>query len=205
MEPRAGSRRALQAGDDLRLVLLAPGRQRVEDGAQGLAQGAEPVFHLSSPQHAALLEDTPRLADLRPADFDAVFVCGGQSPMVTFVDDQALHRFVADAYEAGKVVAVICHGTCILLKARLTDGSLLVAGKTWTGFANAEEDYADAFVGRRIQPFRIQDEAEALAGTNFIVNGAFKPFALRDGRLITGQQQYSGAAAAQLVIEALGV
>lgn len=160
---------------------------------------------LSSPQHAALLEDTPRLADLRPADFDAVFVCGGQSPMVTFIDDQSLHRFVADAYEAGKVVAVICHGTCILLKARLADGSLLVAGKTWTGFANAEEDYADAFVGRRIQPFRIQDEAEALAGTNFIVNSMFKPFALRDGRLITGQQQYSGAAAARLVIEALGV
>jgi len=27
---------------------------------------------------------------------------------------------------------------------------------------------------------------------------------LRDGRLITGQQQYSGGAAAKLVIEALG-
>jgi putative intracellular protease/amidase len=33
----------------------------------------------------------------------------------------------------------------------------------------------------------------------------FKPFALRDGRLITGQQQYSGGAAAKLVIEALGI
>ena len=33
----------------------------------------------------------------------------------------------------------------------------------------------------------------------------FKPFAVRDGNLITGQQQYSGAAAARLVIEALGV
>jgi putative intracellular protease/amidase len=32
----------------------------------------------------------------------------------------------------------------------------------------------------------------------------FKPFALRDGNLITGQQQYSGAAAAELVIETLG-
>jgi putative intracellular protease/amidase len=33
----------------------------------------------------------------------------------------------------------------------------------------------------------------------------FKPFAVRDGRLITGQQQYSGGAAAKLVIETLGV
>jgi len=31
-----------------------------------------------------------------------------------------------------------------------------------------------------------------------------QPFAIRDGHLITGQQQFSGAAAAELVIEALG-
>jgi putative intracellular protease/amidase len=33
----------------------------------------------------------------------------------------------------------------------------------------------------------------------------FKPFAVRDGRLVTGQQQYSGRRVAQLVIEMLGV
>jgi hypothetical protein len=32
----------------------------------------------------------------------------------------------------------------------------------------------------------------------------FRPFALRDGNLITGQQQYLGAAAAELVVETLG-
>jgi putative intracellular protease/amidase len=36
------------------------------------------------------------------------------------------------------------------------------------------------------------------------VQGPFRSHALRDGNLITGQQQYSGAAAAQLIIEALG-
>jgi putative intracellular protease/amidase len=80
-----------------------------------------------------------------------------------------------------------------------------VAGKTWTGFADSEEDYADAFVGQRIQPFRIEEEAGKLDGTNFVVNSRFKPFAVRDGLLVTGQQQYSGGAAAKLVIEALGV
>lgn len=160
---------------------------------------------LSSPAHAAMLERTRALAEVDPADYDALFVAGGQAPMVTFSAHTALHRFVADFYEAGKVVAVVCHGTCILLKVRTSDGRLLVEGKTWTGFANAEEEYADAFVGRRIQPFWIEDEARKLPGTNFIVGPRFAPFAVRDGRLITGQQQYSGAAAARLVIEALGV
>jgi putative intracellular protease/amidase len=60
-------------------------------------------------------------------------------------------------------------------------------------------------VGRRIQPFRIEDEARKLTNTNFVVNGRFKPFAVRDGILVTGQQQHSGAAAARLVVEALGI
>jgi putative intracellular protease/amidase len=105
----------------------------------------------------------------------------------------------------GKVTAVVCHATNVLLKARLSNGDLLVKGKTWTGFADAEEQFADNYVGQRIQPFWIEEEAKKLEGTNFIVDGPFKAHAIRDGRLITGQQQYSGAAAAQLVIEALGV
>jgi putative intracellular protease/amidase len=43
-----------------------------------------------------------------------------------------------------------------------------------------------------------------MAGTNFIVQGTFRAHAVRDGNLVTGQQQYSGAAAARLVIDALG-
>lgn len=160
---------------------------------------------LSSPQHAALLENTKSLAQVKISDYDALFLAGGQSPMYTFIDDANLHQFVADFYEAGKVVAVVCHATCVLLKARLSGGTLLVDGKTWTGFANSEEQYADSFVGKRIQPFWIEEEAKKLPNTNFITGGLFKPFAVRDGRLITGQQQYSGAAAARLVIEALGV
>ena len=50
----------------------------------------------------------------------------------------------------------------------------------------------------------IEDQARAIAESNFIVHGRFRPHAVRDGLLITGQQQYSGAAAARLVIEALG-
>lgn len=157
-----------------------------------------------SPAHAGLLSQSKAIADLDPAAYDAIFVCGGQSPMVTMIDDTALHSFVAQAYEAGKVVAVVCHGTCILLKTRLSNGDLLVKGKTWTGFANSEEKFADNFVGKKIQPFWIEDQAKALPDTNFIVQSMFKSFVVRDGNLITGQQQYSGAAAADLVVDALG-
>lgn len=157
-----------------------------------------------SATHAALLKGTKSLIEVDPTAYDAIFLAGGQSPMVTMIDDTALHGFVAKAYEGGKIVSVVCHGTCILLKTRLSNGDLLVQGKTWTGFANSEELFADGFVGKKIQPFWIEEEAKKIKGTNFIVDSMFKAFSVRDGNLITGQQQFSGAATAELVVRTLG-
>ena len=72
-----------------------------------------------------------------------------------------------------------------------------------TGFANVEENFGDAAVGRTIMPYRIEDEARR-RGANYVQGGLFKAFAVRDMNLITGQQQYSGAATARMVIAALG-
>ncbi len=160
-------------------------------------------FKLSNP-HAALLEQTASIADVSVDDYDAIFLVGGQSPMITFVGNTALQALVTRFYEAGRVTAVVCHATCVLLETRLSNGDLLVKDKTWTGFADAEERYADDFAGQRMQPFWIEEAARKLQGTNFIVGPVFQDFAVRDGLLVTGQQQFSGAAAARLVIEALG-
>jgi putative intracellular protease/amidase len=159
---------------------------------------------INSPEHAKLVADSKPLIDVDVADYDAVLFVGGQAPMYTFFNDKRMIALLVSLYEAGKVTAVICHATCLLLKARLSDGRLLVEDKTWTGFANSEEQYADEYVNRKIQPFWIEDEARKLENTNFIVDGRFKAHAVRDGTLITGQQQYSGGAAAKLIVEALG-
>lgn len=184
--------------------LMADGYSDPEDASGYSAHDILSLGFKKSATHAALLTGTKSIAEVDVEGYDAIFVAGGQSPMVTMIDDSALHAFVARAYEAGKIVAIVCHGTCILLKTRLSNGDLLVKGKTWTGFADSEEAFADAFVGMRIQPFWIEDEAKKIEGTNFVTANMFKPFALRDGNLITGQQQYSGAAAAELVVQALG-
>jgi putative intracellular protease/amidase len=159
---------------------------------------------INSPEHMALVEHARALSEIDLDGFDAVFLVGGEGPMYTFVDDLDVHALVRDFYEAGKVTAVLCHATSVLLRVTLSSGELLVKGKTWTGFANSEEDCADSFAGQKLQPFRIEDKARALDDTNFIVQERFKAHAVRDGNLITGQQQYSAAATARLVIHALG-
>lgn len=199
-----------EAGYEVEIVspkggnLVADGFSDPEDASGYSAADILSLGFKRSARHAALLQETRSIAAIDPTAYDAIFVAGGQSPMVTMIDDSTLHAFVTRAYEAGKIVSIVCHGTCILLKTRLSNGDLLVKGKTWTGFANAEETYADAWVGQKIQPFWIEEEAKRLPDTNFVVNGMFKPFAIRDGNLITGQQQFSGTAAAELIVQTLG-
>ena len=159
---------------------------------------------LNTPELVALLQDTPKLADLDLAEFDAVVVCGGLAPMWQFRDNDDLKRTLAAFYEAEKPTAILCHGVSALIDVQLSDGSYLVEGKTVTGFANVEEDFSDTSVGQKVMPFRIEDELRK-RGANYVEGGLFKAFAVRDGRLITGQQQYSGAKVADLVIAALGV
>lgn len=143
------------------------------------------------------------LADLDPAGFDALVVCGGQGPMFQFRDHAVLRRTIATFYEAGKPTAALCHGTSAPLDVRTSGGRYLIDGRTMTGFANVEEDFGDAAVGQKIMPYRVEDEARA-RGANFVQAGLFKAFAIRDMDLITGRQQYSGRKVAELVIEALG-
>ncbi|MFB2897056.1 type 1 glutamine amidotransferase domain-containing protein [Aerosakkonemataceae cyanobacterium BLCC-F50] len=160
--------------------------------------------YINKPEFMELLENTPAIADLDLNTFDAIVVCGGQSPMFTFRQDHDLIEMFANFYQAGKPTAALCHGTCVLLETKLATGGYLIQGKTITGFANSEEDYADHVVGQKVMPFRIEDEAKQL-GANFVTKEPFSPHAVRDGNLITGQQQNSGSETAKLVLEALGM
>jgi putative intracellular protease/amidase len=159
---------------------------------------------VNTPELMALLEDTPKLADLALEGYDAIMIAGGLAPMFSFRHDESLHAAIRHFYEAEKPTCIYCHGTAALVDLKLSDGSYLVDGKTVTGFSNVEEEYSDSFVGQRVMPFRVEDALKA-RGANYVHGGLFKAFVVRDGRLITGQQQYSGRKVAQALIEALGI
>lgn len=150
-----------------------------------------------------MLKQSLPVSEVNPSDYDAIFLVGGQAPMYTFRNNALLQKLFAQFVESGKPSAAVCHSTALLLEAKDSKGQLLVAGKTWTGFADAEEDYADQAVGMKIQPYRIETEAQKIAGTTFKVAAPFSAYAIADGNLITGQQQNSGEAAAQLVVAQL--
>jgi putative intracellular protease/amidase len=188
-----------ERGYDVTVASPEGGEARVDalsDPRDESGYSAEDVLSLgflSAPRLTALLQDTPRLADLDPATFDAIVVCGGQAPMYQFRGHPGLQATLRTFYEAEKPTAALCHGVSALIDVTLSDGSSLIAGRTMTGFANEEEDAANAAAGVTVQPWRIEDAARE-RGAHYVEGGLWKAFAVRDGRLITGQQQYSGGA-----------
>lgn len=174
---------------------------RTPDGAY-----ADDLITLGFIHHAkfgAQLKDTLPISKVSVDDYDAVWVAGGGGPLLTFKDDPALHKLIADFYDKGKIVTLICHGSSLLLWTHLSSGKLLAEGKKWTGFTDEEEDDVNATFGMKLNEYTIQTEAAKISGTTFLCRGLNEPFAIRDGRLITGQQQYSSGLTAELVLEAL--
>jgi len=166
---------------------------------------------IHTPELKALVEQTGKVADIEVARFDAIVVAGGQAPMFNFEKAVDLHRKFTEFYEAGKVAAALCHGTAILAHAKLSNGEYLAKGKTVTGFANVEEDFADNAVwsygmlprDKHVMPWRIEDRLGEI-GANYVQAGMWRGFAIRDGNLVTGQQNFSGEETARLVVAALG-
>jgi putative intracellular protease/amidase len=166
---------------------------------------------LSMPKLAASVGATTKVSEIDPAQFEAIIVAGGQAPMFTFEQATDLHRKFVEFFETGKIACALCHGVALLRYAKLSNGQPLAKGKTITGFANVEEDFVDNAVwemnllprDKHVMPWRIEDEMKRL-GANYIHAGLWRGFAVRDGNLITGQQNFSGTETANLLVETLG-
>ncbi|MDO3426654.1 type 1 glutamine amidotransferase domain-containing protein [Chryseobacterium sp. APV1] len=198
-----------EAGYEVELVSTEGGKLEMDGYSNPLDESgysAHDVISLGYMQQSdfkAMLENTKKLTEVDAKNYDAVFLVGGQGPMYTFRGNKDLEQLFVSFYESGKPSAAVCHSTTLLLEAKKSNGELLVKGKTWTGFADAEEEFADQAVRMKIQPYRIEEEAKKLQETTFKVAAPFSSYAIQDGNLITGQQQNSGAAVAELVVELL--
>lgn len=182
-----------------------------EDASQWQAEDVISRGYKHDTGFLRLIEQTRPVAALDVDAYDVLVVAGAQGPMFTFERATHLQRKFAEFHATGKVTAALCHGAAILAYAHDSDGSPLVRGRTVTGFPNVEEDAADRMTwdagalpeGQSIMPWRIEDALREL-GANFIQAGAFRPFAIRDGNLVTGQQNFSGGEVARVILEAVG-
>jgi putative intracellular protease/amidase len=139
-----------------------------------------------------------KLSEVDVLDYDAIFIPGGLGPMVDIAKDPDVKRAVARAWDAGMLVAAVCHGPAALLGVTLADGSPLLRGRKLTSFSNDEENgYAIADV-----PFRLEDALRE-EGADYSAASEWQEKVVVDGRLMTGQNPASAGPLAEAMVEAL--
>ena len=79
-------------------------------------------------------------------------------------------------------------------------GEPLVKGKRVTGFTNGEEAAMNL---THVVPFLVEDELKRIGGL-YEKAADWAPFAVVDGRVVTGQNPASSTAAAKALMELLG-
>ena len=154
------------------------------------------------------LNDPIALAAAEPADYDAVVFPGGHGTAWDINQDKHARAALRTAVEGEESLAlVVCHAVGILAFTRDADGEFLVDGRDVTGFPNAWEegivDEHDLFEGRKL-PYWVEDEVKA-AGANWDAELDADTSVTVDGDLLTARGPGSSAAAAETLLEELGI
>ena len=142
------------------------------------------------------LANTVKLSSVKSEDFDTVFYPGGHGPMWDLAEDPVSIALLESFYNSGKPIALVCHSPGVLRHVKYK-GEPLVKGKHVTGFTDREEEEVQL---TKVVPFLVEDELLRL-GAIFEKKANWQPFAITDGRLVTGQNPASSTSAAQALLK----
>ncbi|KAF6762667.1 ThiJ/PfpI [Ephemerocybe angulata] len=146
------------------------------------------------------LTNAKLLTDVKVSDYDAIFYPGGWGPVLDLAFDPINAKLASDFWAAGKPVASVCHGPAALVDAVDADGKSIFAGRNFTGFSNAEEEYLGT---TKRAPFLLEDKIISLGGLFTKADKVFGSHVVVDGRLITGQNPGSATDTGKAILKAL--
>jgi putative intracellular protease/amidase len=154
--------------------------------------------YLSDKDLVAKFETTLKLSEVNLHQYDAVHVAGGRGATFDLFPDSDVATALEHFWVKNKVVGAICHGAIALgnIPAR-------IRGKRTTGYT-LEADLAlqKMFGPEFIIPNYPQTVLEE-AGSIYSRLGNDDPYVIRDGKLVTGQNQQSASEYAIVLLAAV--
>jgi protease I len=129
----AGMKVAILATNGVEQAELAEPRKALDEtGATTIlaTPGNKPIQAMKHDDKADTFESDRAIDDLNAEEFDAVLLPGGALNADALRVDEDAQKFVQEIDRAQKPIAVICHGSWLLISAKLTDGRALTSYHT---------------------------------------------------------------------------
>ncbi|KAL7907503.1 DJ-1/PfpI family protein [Trichoderma velutinum] len=132
----------------------------------------------------------------RASEFEALFFPGGHGPMFDLATDSDSIELIKEFYEAGKILAAICHGPAAFVNV-VVNGKHILYGRKVTALSNEEEEYPKDI------PFALETALEQTGAEYVHALEKWGEKVVVDGPIITGQNPASSRAIANAIIKAI--
>jgi putative intracellular protease/amidase len=153
---------------------------------------------LSDKQLVAKLDTTMKLNDVDLDKYDAVHVAGGRGATFDLYPSEDVAKVLEHFWAKDKVVGAICHGAIAL-------GNIpeRVRGRRTTGYTlEGDKELERMFGSSFLIPHYPQTVLEEV-GSKYARVGANDPYVIRDGKLVTGQNQQSASEYALVLLHTM--
>ncbi|RFU73811.1 class i glutamine amidotransferase [Trichoderma arundinaceum] len=188
---------------DITVVSPKGGHSQVDPGSVNNTASTDTISH-SFLQREEIWSNTGKISDFvgKGKDFDVLCCPGGHAPLFDLAEDQNLKRLIREVYEAGKIVAAICHGVIVFKDVKLSNDQYLVADAPVTGFSNEEEDKVGL---TDVCPVLVETELVRMGARFEKSEAVFKAHVTvaHGGHLITGQNPASAPEFAEAIKQSL--
>lgn len=187
-----------KAGVEVEIASPKGGRAPIDENSLDLSDPINREFW-ENPKLRAKLENTLALGSVKVADYQAILFAGGHGTMWDFPTDRSVQKVASAIYEAGGVVAAVCHGPAALVNVKLSNGNYLIEGKDVAGFSNSEEEAAKL---TQVMPFLLETQLKDRGG-KYSKSSDFTKHVVVSERLVTGQNPASALGVGQEIAKLL--
>ena len=153
---------------------------------------------LSDKTLVAKFDTTLKLSEVNLDDYDAVHVAGGRGATFDLYPSKDVGDALEHFWAKDKVVGAICHGAIAL--GNIPDR---IKGKRTTGYTLEGDQALQAMFGSGFTIPHYPQTVLEQTGSEYSRVGANDPYVIRDGKLVTGQNQQSASEYALVLLHAM--
>jgi putative intracellular protease/amidase len=153
---------------------------------------------LSDPVLVAKLDKTLKLKEVDLSQYDAVHVAGGRGATFDLFPSEGVAAALEHFWAEEKIVGAICHGAIAL-----GNNPERIRGRKVTGYTLEGDQELQRLFGKDFLIPNYPQTVLEKAGGAYSRVGANDPYVIRDGKLVTGQNQQSASEYALVLLRAL--